>query len=381
MWMFWILAGLMAAGACAMVTAAAGRAATRAAGHGEDPALPVYRRHLAELDEQAAQGLLGPDELATARAEAGRRLLKSADTLRRTELPGGKRSRMAVAVGGAAAAILALGVYLVLGSPGLPDQPFKARVAGWRRADPATLDPARMAAVLREIVAARPNDPQAFEYLGRAELASGDGFAAARAFATAARLAPGRADLFTEEGMALTADNEGKVSPEARAAFRQALAIDPRNAPARYFLGRAKIADGDVAGGLDDWRALEAELPPNDPRRADLEAEIAARGKPVTAAAAAEAPPPMQASAAGAGPSRPLVADPSQMAFIQAMVARQAAALRAHPDDAQGWVRLVRSYGVLGEREAQAAALEEARRHLAGHPDALAQVEAEAKPR
>ncbi len=382
MWMFWILAGLMAAGACALITAAAGRAASRATWRGEDPALPVYRRHLAELDEQAARGVLGPEDHAAARAEAARRLLKSADTLRRAEQPGGRRSRLVVAGGGAAAALLALGIYLALGSPGLPDQPFKTRVEGWRRSDPAGLDAPRMAAVLREITATRPNDPQAFEYLGRAELAAGDGFAAARAFAVAARLAPGRADLLTQEGMALTADGEGKVTPAARAAFRQALAIDPKNAPARYFLGRARIADGDVAGGLDDWRALEADLPPNDPRRADLQAEIAAGGKPVIAGPDASAPAPgqMAAQMTGApGGARPLAVDPAQMAFIQAMVTRQAADLRAHPDDAQGWVRLVRAYGVLGEGQAQAAALDQARRHLAGRPDALAQVEAQAQ--
>lgn len=373
MWIFWILAGLMAAGACALVTAAAGRAAARAAGQGEDPALPVYRRHLAELDEQAAQGLLGSQEHAAARTEAARRLLKSAATLRRTEQPGGRRSRLLVAGGGASAALLALGIYLALGSPGLPDQPFRKRLESWRRADPATLDPSRMAAVLRQITAERPNDPQAFEYLGRAELAAGDGLAAAQAFAAAAKLAPGRADLYTEQGEALIADADGKIPPEARAAFRHALAIDPKIAPARYFLGRAKIADGDVAGGLNDWRALAAGLAPNDPRRADLEAEIAAGGKPVRVA-------PEQAQAAPAG-ARPMTADPAQMAFIQAMVTRQAAELRAHPDDAQGWVRLVRSYGVLGEHEAQAAALGEARAHLAGHADALAQVEAAAKSR
>lgn len=380
MWMFWILAGLMAAGACALVTAAAGRASMRAAGQGEDPALPVYRRHLAELDDQAARGLLGPDELAAARTEAGRRLLKSADTVRRTELPGGKRSRLVVAAGGAVAALGALGVYLALGSPGLPDQPFKARVATWRRSDPASLDAPRMAAVLREITAARPNDPQAFEYLGRAELAAGDGFAAARAFAAAAKLAPGRADLLTQEGMALTSENDGKVSPEARAVFHQALAIDPKAAPARYFLGRARIADGDVAGGLADWKALEADLPANDPRRADLEAEIAAGGKPV-AATPDTAPTPAPAMAASVAGKAPLAVDPAQMTFIQAMVARQVSALRANPGDAQGWARLVRSYGVLGEDKAQAAALDEARRRLAGRPGDLALVEAAAKSR
>jgi cytochrome c-type biogenesis protein CcmH len=162
--------------------------------------------------------------------------------------------------------------------------------------------------------------------------------------------------------------------------FHQALAIDPKAAPARYFLGRARIADGDVAGGLADWKALEADLPANDPRRADLEAEIAAGGKPV-AATPDTAPTPAPAMAASVAGKAPLAVDPAQMTFIQAMVARQVSALRANPGDAQGWARLVRSYGVLGEDKAQAAALDEARRRLAGRPGDLALVEAAAKSR
>ncbi|MGC1302292.1 MAG: c-type cytochrome biogenesis protein CcmI, partial [Caulobacteraceae bacterium] len=262
MWMFWIVAGLLAAAACALVIAAAGRAASLAAKEdGEDPALGVYRRHLADLDEQVRQGLLGPDEHAAARAEAARRLLKSADASRRGERPGGRRSRMLVVGGGVLAAFVALGIYMTFGSPGLPDQPYRKRLAGWRVSDPATLDPPRMAALLREITKTRPADPQAFEYLGRAELAAGDGFAAARAFGTAAKLAPGRADLYAEQGEALAVDADGKISPEARTAFGRALAVDPKNAVARYFLGRARIADGDVKGGLAEWRALAADLP------------------------------------------------------------------------------------------------------------------------
>jgi len=371
--MFWIVAGLLAAGACVLVIAGAGRAATRAAGDGgEDPALPVYRRHLADLEVQAGQGLLGPEEHASARAEAGRRLLKSADAARLAERPGGRRSRLAVAASGAAAALVALAIYIVLGSPGQPDMPYRQRVKAWRFGDPTLLDPPRMAAVLRDIVAARPADPQAREFLGRAELAAGDGFAAARAFAAAATLAPGRADLFAEQGQALVADGDGKVSPEARAAFRRARELDPKNAAARYYLGRASIADGDVKGGLDQWRALAADIPPDDPRRQALLAEIATGGAPVTAA-----PPPAEAT----GPAMAGGGDPGQMAFIQAMVARQAAQLRSHPDDPEGWARLVRSYGVLGDHVAQAAALVQARRQFAARPDALKVVEAQAPGR
>ena len=61
------------------------------------------------------------------------------------------------------------------------------------------------------------------------------------------------------------------------------------------------------------------------------------------------------------------------------MVASLAAKLAANPDDAEGWARLVRSYGVLHDAPAQADALAKARKQFAGKPDALAPIEAEAK--
>jgi cytochrome c-type biogenesis protein CcmH len=69
---------------------------------------------------------------------------------------------------------------------------------------------------------------------------------------------------------------------------------------------------------------------------------------------------------------------PGQMAFIRSMVASQAADLKAHPDNPDGWARLVRSYGVLGDPVAQAQALAAAERQFAKRPDVIARIKAEA---
>jgi cytochrome c-type biogenesis protein CcmH len=65
--------------------------------------------------------------------------------------------------------------------------------------------------------------------------------------------------------------------------------------------------------------------------------------------------------------------------MIAAMVDGLAQRLKANPQDAPGWVRLVQSYVVLGERAKALEALGEARRHLAGNPSALAELAALAK--
>jgi len=369
MWMFWIAAGGLAAAAAVLVLARSAAAARMAATTGEDPALAIYRRQLGELDTLAGRGVMGPDELQAAKAEAGRRLLSAAEIRRRPERPGSGKARTAVLITAIATAAAALLLYLKLGSPGLKDEPYQARLAAWRSADPSRLEPPQMAALLRSIAQQKPHDAKVYDYLGRAEMAAGDNVAAADAFRKAARLEPRRADLQAMLGEALSMDAGGLPPLEARKAFQQALALDPTNSAARYYLGRTYIASGQVQQGLAIWRALAADLPPNDAHRPALLAEID------TASGHTDNTP---------RPGPPTQVQPevpsAQLGFIRAMVAKQAADLDAHPNDPEGWARLVRSYGVLGDQAAQAQALAKARKLFASRPDAIAMIQSAAGP-
>jgi cytochrome c-type biogenesis protein CcmH len=202
--------------------------------------------------------------------------------------------------------------------------------------------------------------------LGQAQMAAGQTGEASRAFAQAARLAPKTPELHIAYGEALISLNAGKIPPEALAAFRQALTIDPNNGAARYYLARAKIADGDVQGGLADWRRLVDSLPKDDAHRAVVTAQIAEVERTGGLAT--------QESVAAAESSAQ-----TQGQFIQQMVSRLAARLAANPDDPEGWARLVRAYGVLKDETAQGEALTRARKLFANRPDALAAIEAQAR--
>jgi cytochrome c-type biogenesis protein CcmH len=366
--LFWIAAAALAGGAALLVMLFARRAAGSAGA--ENPALAVHRRQLSEIDDLADRGLLGESDKAAARAEAGRRLLSTAALAYPAETPGGHRARLIAAGGAIAAGLCALGLYVLLGAPGVPDQPYKQRVATWRKTDPATLDAPRLAAVLKTVAVDRPNDPQVFNFLGKAEMAAGDPFGAQKAFAKAADLAPTDPTYPTELGEARLAAAGDKLSAEdsaaVEAALHRALALDPKTIPARYALGETEIMSGDRASGLSEWRGLLADLSEADGRRAILAAQIdrVAAGGPI------ETPPP-------AAPPTGQGADAS--AFIRAMVASLAAKLKADPNDTEGWAQLVRSYGVLHDAPAQADALAKARKQFAGKPDALSPIEAEAK--
>ena len=341
---FWISAAGLSAAAGALVL----RSATRAGvAQGASTGLDTHRRQLGEIDRLAENGLLDETEHKAARAEAGRRLLAAADTAETWTRDGAGPRRLAVAAA-AVAPLVAVGAYVFIGSPGFSDQPYARRVAEWRATDPALLDPPRIAAVLETLAAQRPNDAEPLKHLALA--------GAEQALRRAVRLAPGRADLWTGLGGTFVAQAEGQVGADAKLAFREALKIDPTSLSARYHLGRGKIGDGDVAGGLSDWRALAADLPTNDPRRVAMNREIT------------------QVEAAGGIPAP--AAAPEESAQVQGMIAGMveglAARLAASPDDPDGWVRLVRAYAVLGDVAKRDAAMASATQRYADQPKVLA---------
>lgn len=345
---FWVVAGVLSAVAAGILLFRAARAAS--APEAADPTPILYRRQLAEIDELADRGLIGEGERKSAHAEAARRLLSAAEHPS-AAWTSGPAARPALLIAVLVTPVLALALYLGLGAPGVPDQPFAARLAQWRNADIQALQPPELAAVLQSLAKERPNDAELQRYIGLAEGAAQNPLAAVRALRRAVEIAPERADLWTTLGEALVY-RDGDVTPEAEDAFRESLKRDPSGISARFHLARAKIARGDREGGLTDWRALLAAMPANDERRGVL----------VQAIAEAEAQPDTQ-SAAG-----------SQMAAIRGMVARLAERLDSNPDDPEGWVRLVRAYAVLGDTEKRDTALKSARARYASRPDILDQL-------
>jgi len=349
MFAFWIAAASLSAAAGWLMLRNARLASARAVG--EDPSLSVHRRQLAEIEDLAARGLLPEGEVCAARAEAGRRLLAVADAAPTPSAgPGGRRLVIGLAV---VAPILAVGLYSVVGAPGAADRPFRQRLTEWRQADPATLNPPQMAALIRSIVAERPNDPEGYKNLALAEMASGNAMAASSALRRAVALAPKRADLWAALGETFMAEGEGEIGVDARAAFAEALRLDPGSLSARYFLARADIADGNLAQGLDGWRALAASLPADDPSRLALNGEIASVAK-----------------AGGLPRAKSAPAQPDAAA-IRGMVEGLASRLEASPDDPEGWVRLVRAWSVLGETQKRDAALARARALYKDKPDIM----------
>jgi cytochrome c-type biogenesis protein CcmH len=296
---------------------------------------------------------LAPGERKHAHAEAARRLLAAVDHAAKpwSASPSVRGAVLAVAI---LAAALALGGYLAVGAPGAADQPFARRLAAWRDAGPERLDAAQLAAVLKMVSGERPRDPEVLRFRALAQMSAGDVVGAERSLRRALELAPARVDLWEALGEVRMVMAQGEVSADAQAAFAEALKRDPKAQGARYHLARAQIDTGDRAAGIAGWRALLADLAQDDPRRPALAAAIAQAEK-------------------GPAPQLP------DRSAIRGMVEGLAARLEVAPDDPNGWVRLVRSYAVLGEAARRDAAFARAKGRFGSRPDVMADLEAAAK--
>ena len=234
------------------------------------------------------------------------------------------------------------GAYLLVGTP---------KLAGRSLAAPESRGVPGLVTELARRMRARPNDIVGWTLLGRGYLSLNDSEQAAIAFHRASDLAAPQQKpaLLSAYGEALTLA-AGSVTPEAEAAFREALAGKPKDFAARFYLGQAYAERNDPARALEMWRNLLTDSPFNAPWRAELIDRIAK----------------LQGQA-GMAPD------------IRGMVAGLATRLRVRPDDLTGWRRLIRAYVVLGEQENARSALARAREAMKGRTKDLATLDGEAR--
>ena len=350
----WILMAVMTAGAALAVLAPLSRRPVE----GEGSAGSIYRDQLGELARERDEGLIGEREAEAARIEISRRLLKSETG---GEADGGSGRRSAV-IGFIAAAIVlplaALGVYLSVGSPSVPDQPFAGRTAVVQDAEIAALI-GRVEQHLKEA----PEDGSGWELIAPVYAKLGRYDDAVRAYGNAIRILGATANREALLGEAMTGAADGVVTAEAKAAFDKALALDPKNDRAGFYSAVAVSQTGDRAAAAEAWRKLIASAP------ADAAWLPAARDELARMEAPA-APGPNGADMAAAASKTPA----ERQAMIEGMVASLASRLDAAPEDAEGWARLFRAYMVFGRQADATAALGRAEAALAGKPDLLAAV-------
>ena len=194
------------------------------------------------------------------------------------------------------------------------------------------------------------------------------------AYRNAVRLqgaSPERSGNFAE---ALIALDGGKVGEEAVAQLNAVLKIAPGDARARFYLALSLEQQGKRAEAFQAFQAIRKDAPADAPYLELVDRHIAATD-PSKPAPPAEAAAPGNPDAADVAAAEGMSgADRQQM--IMGMVETLAARLQNEPDNFEGWMRLVRSYGVLGMKDKAAEALATALKNFPADTDKGGQLKA-----
>lgn len=339
--LLWLTFALMTGAAVFLVLAPLSRRRAQVSAASD---VAVYRDQLAEIERDVASGLIGAPEAEAARVEVARRVLAAADrSSPEADAGNTNRRRLAAMAALVLVPLVAVVAYGLKGQPGYAGQPLAARV---REAPPAG-DIAALVARIEAHLNARPDDGRGWEVLAPVYLRLGRLPDAVRARANALRLLGATADREADLAEAQIAASGGVVTAEAKAGLDRALALSAGHAKATYFLGLAAAQDGRTDEARAIWTRLVEGAPANAPWIPAVRAEIARLG----------------------GGPVPDAAD------IRRMVEGLAARLAADGSDFDGWLRLVRSYTVLGEGDKARAAAADARRRFAAEADKIGRLD------
>ena len=360
----------------------------------------IYRDQLREIETERERGLLGPAEAEAARAEVARRLIaidQAAVPERLTEprakLSEAALSRIAVVIA-AGLPMLAIGLYLAVGAPFVPDQPFIARSA-------APPDTANVEELLRAVelrLHQNPEDGRGWDAIGPVYMKQGRFQEAADAFANASRILGESTRRLAGFAESTVLASDGIVTEPARTAYERLQKLEPARIEPRFWLALAKEQDGRLDAAMTDYQALLKDAPADatwqpmvieriDTVREKLGLAAAPKAPPATPGATPAARPAAapQSPATERGPSASDVAEAGKMApadrqqMIEGMVQGLADRLKKDGRDLAGWQRLIRAYSVMGRTADAVAALGTARNTFKAEPQSLATLEDLAK--
>ncbi|MEM8581803.1 MAG: c-type cytochrome biogenesis protein CcmI, partial [Pseudomonadota bacterium] len=334
-----------------------------------ESALEIFKDQLAEVDRDAARGLISGDEATAAQSEIKRRML----ALSKTENPSSKSDGATGAGAVIAAALLipamAFWFYSIRGEPGTPSLPFAERAAEQNEAS----EVAQLARTLRNrLLEDREGGPtDGWLLLGQTYMNMGRVEDAVEAFARIADRPDATSAIVSQYAEALISSENGVVTPRAAQAIERAMELDSRNPAALYYLAQYMAQEGRIpeahamliarlqsAQGFQPWMEVFV-------RQANQLAEEFG-GQLVSLQDFAPA---LQGGGAMAipGPTSEDIEAAQEMSaedradFVRSMVDQLASRLAEEPGDLDGWLRLARAYSVLGEAADAAEAAANAR--------------------
>ncbi|MHC2620801.1 cytochrome c-type biogenesis protein CcmH [Bradyrhizobium huanghuaihaiense] len=324
----------------------------------------VYKDQLAEIERDLAAGLIAAPEAEAARVEISRRLLAAAGSESSSDLksaPSLKWRRAAAVLALVGLPLVAIGVYMPLGSPRLQDFPLAQRERGAGSGMARSLE--NLVVQVEQHLEKNPTDGRGWNVLAPVLQRLGRFDDAVRAYRNSLTYNGESAERRSDLGEAISAAAGGVVTAEAKTEFERAHALDADDPKANYFLGLAAEQDGRKDDAANIWRALLAKAPADAPWRPLVQSSLARVGGGTMPALSDET---IAASKD--------MAEGDRNAMVRGMVERLATRLKQNGDDVEGWLRLVRAYLVMGDRDKAMGASTDARQAVAKDAERLRQL-------
>ena len=340
------------------------------------PDITVYKAQLAELENDLNRRLINEEDAKRARTEIERRILKAAEH-EQNRVPFEDANNM-IAVILVVVLLLSTGLYMMLGTPSMPDYPKKdveeliAKEGGVEERQQIL----GLKSQLLETLANRPPDARGLVYLSTLEMNLGNYAAATDALYQAHLLAPDTFEVQLRYAEMLIVTASDRVTPAAKVILNKAAKLNQEHPALKYYFALADYQAGEIELAQEQWNSINETLAEDDPLKqlVSFWAERAARDLGET-----QSLPEMRAPSITAEQAETIqnMDEEGREALIGQMVLQLADKQKENPGNIEGWLRLSRAYMVLGDKENAIDAMKQAVENAPQEQKAILQKEVE----
>lgn len=253
----------------------------------------VVKDQLDELERDHASGAIADREYDEAKLELKRRLLEDAGGTDNTSRPASRRApTWPTVIVAASIPVVAIGLYLALGTPGAINPPPRQARAG-----PAEIE--AMVQRLARRLEQKPDDPQGWVMLARSYKVLGRYAESAAAYGKVENVVLADVRLIIDYAEAIALAQGGSLQGKPSELAVKALALDPNYPQALMLAGAVQYQQGDYAGAVRYWQQARAKVA-SDPESAKALDGIIAKARSLGALPPeAQAVPPSGSAARG----------------------------------------------------------------------------------
>ena len=300
---------------------------------------------LAGVARDKQQGFMSEEQAQAANREVKRRMR----TVEAQDIAGKSSPFWLLFVFVGCALFASAGLYRILGQAGMPSMAYEDRLLA-----PASEDLPAQAVRLERLLRVDPEDSDHWAELAELRLAMGETEAALTAMMRSVQLDMDNANKHARfGGMMLELSEEGPVPKPAAAALKRAFELNSGEPLVHYYMGKMALRDGRGDIAVQFFERLLPVVKSDPGLTQELQGLIAkAQQSPEKEPPGTLKGPNAEDMAAAA-----LMSEEDRNAMIVGMVEGLAARLEEAPEDLEGWRRLIRAYGVLGEEEKRKEAM------------------------